>query len=95
MALVADYEAGIPVRAISAKYGVHRGTIPKLIRRAGVPMRVPGLNTENQTRTRDLYENGMTLEEVGREVGVCADTVRQAVLDAGGRIRLRGGRPPK
>ena len=29
--LLADYEAGIPVRAIAAKYGVHRGTIPKFV----------------------------------------------------------------
>lgn len=39
--LVADYESGMPVRAIAAKHGVHRGTIPTIalsgrVRRSGL-----------------------------------------------------------
>ena len=44
--LVADYVAGTPVRAIATKYGVHRGTIPTLVRRAGAEVRVAGLDAE-------------------------------------------------
>lgn len=48
--LIADYEAGIPVKAISAKYGIHRGTIPALVRRAGAEVRVAGFDAEERAR---------------------------------------------
>ncbi len=83
----------MPVKAISAKYGVHRGTIPALVRRAGVAVRVAGLDAEQQARASSLYESGMTLVQVAQRMGIGEDAVRQAVLDEGGRLRPRGRRP--
>jgi transposase len=91
--LIADYEAGMPVKAISAKYGVHRGTIPALVRRAGAEVRVAGLDAEERARASALYESGMTLVQVARRMGIGDDAVRQAVLDEGGQLRPRGRRP--
>lgn len=85
--LIADYEEGVPVKAISAKYGVHRGTIPALVRRSGVAVRVPGLDAEDHTRALSLYESGMTLVQVARHMGIGDDAVRRAVLIQGGQIR--------
>lgn len=81
------------VKAISAKYGVHRSTIPALVRRAGVAVRITGLDAEERARASSLYESGMTLVQVARCMGIGDDAVRQAVLDAGGQIRPRGRRP--
>lgn len=83
----------MPVKAISAKYGVHRGTIPSLIRRAGVAVRVAGLADEERARASSLYESGMTLVQVARCMGIGDDAVRKAVLDEGGQIRPKGRRP--
>ncbi|MFV4913805.1 hypothetical protein PFZ49_09655, partial [Microbacterium lacticum] len=58
-ALVADYEAGMPVRAIAAKYGVHRGTIPTLVLRAGASLRTPGLDDAGRARASALYAGGL------------------------------------
>ncbi|TDP90410.1 sigma-70-like protein [Leucobacter luti] len=91
--LVADYVAGTPVRAIATKYGVHRGTIPTLIRRAGAEVRVAGLDAEERKLASSLYENGMTLAQVAGQMGVSDEAVRQAVLDQGGQIRPKGRRP--
>lgn len=94
-ALVVDYEAGMPVKAISANYGVHRGTIPALVRRAGAEVRVAGLDAEERARASALYRNGMTLVQVARHMGIGDEAVRQAVLDEGGQLRPRGRRPRK
>lgn len=91
--LIADYVAGMPVKAISEKYSVHRGTILDAVRRAGITVRVVGLDTDERARASSLYVGGMTLMQVARRIGIGDEAVRQAVLDAGGQIRPRGRRP--
>jgi len=91
--LVEDYEAGMPVRAIAAKYGVHRGTIPTFVLRAGAPFRTPGLDDAGRARAIALYAEGLTLQEVAERLDVDDKTVRNAVIAEGGRIRPRGRRP--
>jgi DNA-directed RNA polymerase specialized sigma24 family protein len=91
--LVADYVAGMPVRAIATKYGVHRGTIPTLVRRAGAEVRAAGLDAEESKLASSRYENGMTLAQVAAQMGISDEAVRQAVLNHGGQIRPKGRRP--
>lgn len=91
--LIADYVAGMPVKAISEKYGVHRGTIPDVVRRGGGAVRVAGLDADERVRASSLYESGMTLVQVARRMDIGDEAVRQAVLDEGGQIRPRGRRP--
>lgn len=91
--LVADYEAGNPVRTIAAKYGVHRGTIPTLVLRSGGLLKTPGLNDEDRARAAALYIEGHTLHEVAERLGIDPKTVRNAVVAQGGNLRPRGRRP--
>jgi site-specific DNA recombinase len=93
--LIADYEAGMSVRAISQKYGVHRSTIPAIVRRGGAPVRGAGLDGEQTKRASVLYEGGMTLVQVARSLGIGNEAARQAVLNAGGVIRPRGRHPQR
>lgn len=90
--LVADYLAGMPVRAIAAKYGVHRSTVPVMVRREGAKVRVAGLEADQSLRASFLYSSGMTLMEVAQHMKISDEAVRQAVLDLGGQIRARGRR---
>ena len=91
--LLADYAAGIPVRAIAAKYGVHRGTIPKFVLGSGGTLRTPGLDEAGRVRATALYADGLTVKEVAEKLGVDDKTVRNAVVQEGGRLRPRGRRP--
>lgn len=91
--LVADYEAGNPVRAIAAKYGGHRGTIPTLVLRSGGLLKTPGLNEEGRARAAALYIEGLSLHEVAERLGLDPKTVRNAVVAQGGSLRPRGRRP--
>lgn len=90
--LVADYESGMPVRAIAAKHGVHRGSIPKIARAAGVPLRASGLSETARARALALYDEGFTLQEVSDRRDADDKTVRNAIVALGGRIRPRGRR---
>lgn len=92
--LVADYAAGMPVQVISAKYGVHRATIPKFVQREGISVRTSVLSAEEQARAASLYESGMTLMEVGSRFGVSQQSARRAVAAEGVKIRPRGRRGP-
>ncbi len=91
--LVADYEAGMMVRAISEKYGLHRSTIPAVLHREGVTVRTAGLNADERAQAASLYESGMTLTQVAHRMGIGDDAARRAVLDEGGWVRPRGRRP--
>lgn len=92
-ALVSDYQAGMPVRAIAVKYGVHRGTVPSFVRRAGAPLRTPGLSEKDRLRAVVLYGDGLTLKKVAERLDVDEKTVRNAVAESGVEIRPRGRRP--
>ncbi len=92
-ALVSDYEAGMPVRVIAGRYGVHRGTVPSFVRRAGALLRTPELSDKDRLRAVVLYANGLTLKKVAERFDVDEKTVRNAVAESGGEIRPRGRRP--
>ncbi|WP_133617727.1 helix-turn-helix domain-containing protein [Leucobacter luti] len=90
--LVADYAAGMPVKAIAAKYCVHRGTIPTLVKRAGGRLRLPGLSDADRVRASALYATGMTLDAVAGQLAVGPKTVRDAVVADGLSVRPPGRR---
>lgn len=93
MELLADYEAGMPVRTIAVKHGVHRGTIPTFVLRSGGKLRSTGLNHERRASAAILYRDGLTLQEVADRLGVDPKTVRNAVVAEGISLRPRGRRP--
>lgn len=91
--LLADYEAGMSVRTIAVKYGVHRGTIPTFVLRSGGKLRSTGLNNERRASAAILYRDGHTLQEVADRLGIDPKTVRNAVVAEGISPRPRGRRP--
>lgn len=88
--VVTDYESGVPVRAIAAKHKLHRGSIPKIVAAAGVSLRASGLSDMARSRALALYEEGATLQEIASQLGADDKTVRNAIVELGGRIRPRG-----
>ena len=90
--LVSDYEAGMPVSTIAAKHRVHRGSIPKIVRAAGAPLRASGLSATSRAQALALYGEGVTLQEIASRLGADDKTVRNAIVELGGTIRPRGRR---
>lgn len=89
--LLDGYSAGVPVRDLVERFGVHRGTVWALARRAGLtPRNGPELPQHLRDEAVALYASGLSLLKVGRQLGIADDTVRAAVLASGGTIRPRG-----
>lgn len=86
------YAAGTPVQVLARRFGVHRSTVREIARRAGVQPRRMAPTEEVQTEAARLYMEGLTLAQVSQRLGISDDSVRAAVLAAGGTIRPAGRR---
>lgn len=96
--LVRDYLDGDLVSMLAARYGIHRVTVSEHLRRRNVPTRVKGLLPSEAEASAVLYEEGYSLASIGKHFGVTANTVRNALLQSGTRLRgpneLQGGAVP-
>jgi hypothetical protein len=81
--LRADYQAGQTSYQLAATYRLHRQTVTKHLRTAGIKLRGGGLD---QAQTRDAiarYQAGQSLATIGQQFGVTANTVAAALERAG------------
>jgi len=90
--LLADYQIGIKVKDLAARYGINRNTVIGHINRAGVRRHYPALVSEEIMEAAQLYRSGCSLAAVGGHFGVNASTVRTALLRAGVAMRDCQGR---
>lgn len=77
--LVVDYQAGVSSPELQKRYGLSKGTVLRLLNEAGVEMRRRGLSAEQLGEVVRLYESGMTIREVARDLGVPKTTVQNAL----------------
>ncbi len=94
-ALLDSYAEGVPVRELAATFGVHRGTVSELVRRAGVPVRRPGLPERIRREAARLYEEGLTLPQVAAQLGISKDGARAGIVACGDTIRPSGRQPTR
>lgn len=92
-ALLAAYSQGEPVQALADRFGVHRGTVSVLVRRAGLPRHGLGLPESTRRQAARLYAEGLTLPQVAARLGISNDGARAGIIACGGTIRPRGRRP--
>lgn len=88
--LAAGYAAGVPVKELAERFGVHRATVNRVAAQAGLQARRVPLSEQRQAEAARLYAEGMTLREVAAKLGTGKDAVRSAVVAHGGMIRSRG-----
>ncbi|WP_437770358.1 hypothetical protein [Arthrobacter sp. KNU40] len=86
-ALADDYQAGIRVKELAAKYGISRETVSKHLRRRAITPRKVGLDAQQIKEAVRLYEQGDSLATIGTRMGVTAHTVRSRLLEVGVRMR--------
>ncbi len=93
--LVEHYKSGATVYELAVEFGVHRTIISQRLKGAGVQMRLQPL-TEQQVETAlTLYATGLSLADVGRQLGVNASTVYQAFRQRYVEIRTPWDHPRK
>ena len=82
-ALVGDYLAGMSVKALAERYGIHRATVFSHLRRRNVPSRRPGLGIDEKAEAVRLARAGVSMRAIGRRMGVDRKAVRAALVEAG------------
>ena len=82
-ALVGDYLAGMSVKALAERYGIHRATVFSHLRRRNVPSRRPGLGLDEKAEAVRLARAGVSMRAIGRRMGVDRKAVRAALVEAG------------
>jgi len=90
--MVEGYEAGATLAELASKFGFHRTTVSRSLKKAGLRLRRSGLDEREVLHAIELYEAGMTLAEVGEMLDVAASTVRRALHDQGAVLRPPGMR---
>lgn len=85
--LVDDYVAGSPTTDLIGRYHLGKGTVLGVLRRAGVELRNQGLRPGDLQRAVALYESGLSCKGVAEHVSCDAETMRQALRQAGVEMR--------
>lgn len=77
--LLADYAAGLNMRPLAHKYGIHRFTVAAHLRRAGIELRYQGLSDDQVREAAQRYRDGWSLQRLAERYDCTAETVRQAL----------------
>jgi hypothetical protein len=94
----ADYEAGIPSPEICDRHDIAAATMLKMVRRAGGEVRRNQSgpdDPERALRIVERYQGGETLQEIGDDLGLTRERVRQVLETMGVKRRRSPGRPRK
>jgi hypothetical protein len=91
--LAAEYAAGADMKDLAARWQMHRGTVARQLRRAGVPLRGQGLSPEQVAEVVRLYLAGLAIRPIAERFGCDFETVRRALITAGVERRKAWERP--
>ncbi len=90
--LVAGYQAGSTVYELARQFRIHRTTVSDLLKQEGVLLRLAPLSPAQVGRIINLYGEGLSLVNVGTEIGCSPDTVSKVLKDSGVERRDPHGR---
>ena len=65
-ALVGHYLAGMSVKALAERYGIHRATVFSHLRRRNLPNRRRGLGIDEKAEAVRLARAGVSMRAIGR-----------------------------
>lgn len=80
--LIAAYRAGETVEEVAHQFGLHDTTVSARLADAGVVLRTEVLSSERR-QMLELFEEGLSMNKVGRRVGRDPKTVRATIIAAG------------
>jgi AraC-like DNA-binding protein len=90
--LVERYQSGATVYDLAAEFGMHRATVARRLKGAGVTLRLHGPTSANIDNMVRLYASGLSLVAVGERLGFTAETVRHYIQARGVQTRDTHGR---
>lgn len=85
--MAARYQEGATVYELAAEFGCHRTTVAARLKKAGIAIRLQSPTSEAIDSMVRLYASDLSHLEVGKQLGFCANTVRNCLQ--GRRIEAR------
>jgi uncharacterized protein (DUF433 family) len=85
--LVAEYQAGDSMLQLAKSWRLHRTTVAEHLGRAGIAVRQRGISTERLGDAARLYQDGWSCQRLASHFGCNAETMRQALKQAGVQLR--------
>lgn len=85
--LVQQYESGTEIHELAREWSLHRATVARLLRTAGVGQRQRGLTSEQLEEACQLYGVDWPLSRLAERYGCAAETVRRGLLKQGVELR--------
>jgi AraC-like DNA-binding protein len=85
--LVERYQSGATVYDLAAEFGMHRATVARCLKNAGVTLRLQSPTAANVDDMVRLYASGLSLAAVGERLGFTAETVRHYIQERGVETR--------
>jgi lambda repressor-like predicted transcriptional regulator len=69
------------VYELAAEFGCHRTTIADRLKKAGIAIRGQSPKSQAMDSMALLYTSGLSFQEVGKQLGFCANTVRNCLRE--------------
>jgi predicted transcriptional regulator len=89
-ALIAEYNNGMTVYELGAKYGCHRNTIAKVLKQYGVVVTINKIVSDSDLDNLiSLYNSGLTTPQIAEQLGMSKSTVKQYLRNSGIKMRTR------
>lgn len=88
-----DYQAGWSSTELQARYRLGKGSVLRLLRKAGVEMRRRPLGQDQLCAIVERYQSGLTIREVAAELGLPKTTVQDGLAQSGVTMRPSARRP--
>lgn len=74
--------AGVNIRVLAERYGIHRATVFAHLRRRDTPRRILGLDVDDDAEVVRLFRADVSMRAISRRLGVGRKAVRTALVQA-------------
>ena len=85
--LVKEYKVGATLRDLASRYGINHRTAAAVLARANIKTRHTRLDLTEIDEAKRLYQSGLSLSAVARQLGGCANSIRNHLRKAGVVLR--------
>lgn len=91
-ALITAFQAGATVYELGRRFGIDRQTVSRILKRHGIETRWRTITEEQVDTAVRLYEQGLSLAQVGERLNLRGKSLRVHLLKRGVKMRDSHGR---
>jgi lambda repressor-like predicted transcriptional regulator len=89
--MAARYQEAATVCELASEFGCNRLTVAERLKKNGIAMRAQSSTSQNIDAIVRLHSSGLSPMEIGKQIGFCANTVRNSLQGDKSRYGIRVG----